>query len=140
MKFKLAVSSAFLAAGLLSGCLAVPTPTLEKEALIVQQIQVLDVVVEPGVKVELMGNTDLPEGNCVYTQLVQDSTAVAWWPVGKCFPVTPPDWVFSIPLGVEGAPQNLEPDAEYCIRVWWPGAPSVTFAEYHFNLSESLSP
>ena len=136
MKFSPVVFVTLLVMGLLSGCLAAPTPTLETEAPVAYQIKVLDVVVEPGVKVELSGNTSLPEGNCVYTQLVQNNTAVEWWPVGKCFPVAPPDWAFSIPLAVEGAPQTLEPDVDYCIRVWWPGAPSITLAEYHFDLSE----
>ena len=140
MKFKLVGLLVVLLAGVLVGCSASTTLTPEPESSATFEIQVQDVLVEPGVKVELMGSTTLPEGNCVYTQLVQENAAVDWWPVGKCFPVSSPEWTFSVQLGVEGAPDNLEPDADYCIRIWWPGAPSVTLAEYHFSLAEATSP
>lgn len=127
-------------AGMLFGCSPAPTQTLEPETSEEYQIQVKDVLVEPGVQVALMGTTTLPEGNCVYTQLVQEDTALAWWPVGKCFPVSTPEWTFAIPLGMEGAPDDLEQDTDYCIRIWWPGAPSVTLVEYHFSQTESSVP
>lgn len=140
MKSKVTSLLIAIMAGMLFGCSPAPTQTLEPETTAEYQIQVQDVLVEPGIRVVLMGTTTLPEGNCVYTQLVQEDTALEWWPVGKCFPVTPPEWTFAIPLGVEGAPDDLDRDAVYCIRVWWPGAPTVTLAEYHFTLAESSMP
>lgn len=122
------------------GCLPSLDQPIATPTMPVYQIQFQDVSVEPGIKIVLIGTTSLPEGNCVYTQLVRDSVTVDWWPVGKCFPVSQPEWSFSIPLGVEGAPENLDPEGDYCIRVWWPGAPSVTLAEYHFSLAESVRP
>jgi len=126
----------FLVGWGLLGCMSAPAQSIEPTVISDFQIEIQDVSVELGVKVEFSGTTSLPEGNCVYTQLVQDNLAVEWWPVGKCFPVTQPEWSFAIPLGVEGAPENLDPEGDYCIRMWWPGAPSVTLAEYHFNLAE----
>ncbi len=140
MKSRIVFLVIVLTAGVFFGCLPAPTQTLEPDMPVEYQIQVQDVLVEPGVQVSLMGSTTLPEGNCVYTQLVQENTALEWWPVGKCFPVSPPEWSFAIPLGVEGAPDDLERDTDYCIRVWWPGAPSITLAEYHFTLTESFVP
>ena len=140
MRTRVAFLTLFLLAWALLGCSALPPQTAEPGNTSEYQIWIRDISVEPGVRMELTGTTTLPEGNCVYTQLAQDSAAVDWWPVGKCFPVSQPEWSFAVPLGAEGAPQNLEPEADYCIRVWWPGAPSVTLAEYHFNLTESTTP
>jgi len=140
MKSKLAYLLNVLLAGVLMSCSGSPTQAVEMEITSEYEIQVQDVVVEPGVQIELSGSTTLPEGNCVFTQLLREGTAVDWWPVGKCFPISSPEWAFSIPLGVEGAPQDLDPDVDYCLRIWWPGAPSVSLAEYHFTLAETSSP
>ncbi|MBG0786828.1 MAG: hypothetical protein H0S79_17165 [Anaerolineaceae bacterium] len=140
MKSKVAVMLVALMAGMFFGCSPAPTPTLEPEDQTDYQIQVADVSVTAGDQVALVGTTTLPEGNCVYTQLVQEDTSLEWWPVGKCFPVSSPEWTFAIPLGVEGTPDDLDREANYCIRVWWPGAPSITLAEFHFTLPGSSAP
>jgi hypothetical protein len=126
--------------GLLAACAAAPTPGSAPESVPAYALAIQRVSVEQGVKVELTGSTTLPAGNCVYTQLLQNGEALSWWPVGKCFPVSPPDWQFSIPLGAEGAPEELDPDAAYCIHIWWPGAPTETLAEFDFDLAPPPGP
>ncbi len=99
MKSRIVFLVIVLTAGVFFGCLPAPTQTLEPDTPVEYQIQVQDVLVEPGVQVSLMGSTTLPEGNCVYTQLVQENTALEWWPVGKCFPGFPAGVVFCYSIG-----------------------------------------
>jgi hypothetical protein len=50
------------------------------------------------------------------------------------------DWCFSVPLGEEGAPENLDPDVEYTLRVWWPGEPDIASNMFSFDLSTPPQP
>ncbi len=140
MKNKLKVLLLFGLGWLLAACAAAPTPGSASESAPAYALEIQKVSVEQGVKVELTGSTTLPEGNCVYTQLLQNGDALTWWPVGKCFPVSSPDWQFSVPLGAEGAPEELDPEAAYCIHIWWPGAPTETLAEFDFDLAPPPGP
>lgn len=125
---------------LLAACSPLPGGAAETVTTPGYALEIQSVSVEQGVRVELMGTTTLPEGNCVYTQLGQDGEAVTWWPVGKCFPLEVPAWQIGVPLGVEGAPAELDPDAAYCIHLWWPGAPNQTLAEFDFDLAPPPAP
>jgi hypothetical protein len=67
--------------------------------------------------------------------LFADESPVEWWPVGKCFPVSDPDWNFRVSLGVDGAPENLSEENQYQIRIWWAGAPESTADKIYFDLA-----
>jgi hypothetical protein len=140
MKIKLAASLLLGMTLILAACSSLPTEAIDEPTDPSYSLEILSVSVEQGVRVELKGTTTLPDGSCVYTQLGQDATAVAWWPVGKCFPIEVPNWQFSVPLGVEGAPAELNPDSAYCIRVWWPGASDESLAEFDFDLTPPPAP
>lgn len=129
-----------LAGFVLTGCSGTAAEIDLIETSEVYQILVTDVSVVQGDKIELSGTTTLPDGNCVYTKLSRDGSDVAWWPVGKCFPISGPDWQFSVPLGVEGAPDDLDHQADYGIKVWWPGAPEATKCEFEFDLGAPPAP
>lgn|GEM_PF-3207519 len=90
--------------------------------------------------VAFWGWTTVAEGRCMYTQLYQDQLLLEWWPVGKCYPITERDWRISFPLGEEGAPESLDNDAQFRLRVWWPGAPEVAVDEFDFDLASPPSP
>jgi hypothetical protein len=124
-----------LAGLVLAGCSGRMTETATIEPVEAYQIGITGVTINQGDKIEISGLTTLPDGNCVYTRLSRDGADVDWWPVGKCFPISGPNWRFSIPLGVEGAPTDLDPQAAYSISVWWMGAPEVTQAEFPFDLT-----
>ncbi len=129
-----------LAGFVLTGCSGTVTETEAIKTSEDYQILVTGVSVAQSDKIELTGTTSLPDGNCVYTKLSHNGTDVDWWPVGKCFPISGPDWRFSIPLGVEGAPEKLEHQADYVIKVWWPGAPGLTKAEFSFDTGAPPAP
>jgi hypothetical protein len=136
MKTRLAASLLLGLTLILAACSPPPTEAVDEPA----SLEIRSVSVEQGVRVELMGTTTLPEGNCVYTQFDEGATAAAWWPVGKCFPIEVPNWQISVPLGVEGAPSELDAEAAYRIRVWWPGAPDESLAEFDFDLTPPPGP
>jgi hypothetical protein len=140
MKIKLAAPLLLGIILTLAACSPLPTETVDEPTETAHSLEIQSVSVEQGVRVELTGTTTLPEGNCVYTQLDVDTEAVDWWPVGKCFPIEVPDWQISVPLGVEGAPSALDVEAAYRIRVWWPGAPDESLAEFDFDLTPPPSP
>jgi hypothetical protein len=81
------------------------------------------------------GQTNLPEENCLYSNLYADDQILSWWPAGKCFPISGKSWQFKVPLGVEGAPEELMPGVQYRLSVYWPGAPGRVKAEFPFDLS-----
>ncbi len=137
-----------LFAGLLMGCqdqsILDPTvsptagaaPTHTEEALVdTPLVNITAVTVEAGQVVTFSGRTSVSDGECLYSQLYADEVVLDWWPVGKCFPVSGMDWTFSVPLGVEGAPEDLDAAAAYRLRVWWPGAPEVANSNFYFDLS-----
>lgn len=135
MKIKLAAPLLLGMILILTACSPAPSEAVDESVDPGYTLEIQSVSVEQGVRVELNGTTTLPEGNCGYTQLDEDAVAVAWWPVGKCFPIEVPNWQFSVPLGVEGAPEELDPDSAYTIRIWWPGAPDESLAEFDFDLT-----
>jgi hypothetical protein len=81
------------------------------------------------------GQTNLPEQNCLYSSLYADNEVLSWWPAGKCFPISGETWRFQVPLGVEGAPEELKPGVQYRLSVYWPGAPGRVMTEFPFDLS-----
>jgi hypothetical protein len=86
------------------------------------------------------GQTNLPEQNCLYSNLYADDQILSWWPAGKCFPISGKSWQFKVPLGVEGAPEELKPGVQYRLSVYWPGGPGRVKAEFPFDLSPPPSP
>jgi hypothetical protein len=86
------------------------------------------------------GQTNLPEENCLYTSLYAGDEILSWWPAGKCFPISGESWQFKVPLGVEGAPEELKPGVQYRLSVFWPGAPGRVKDEFPFDLSSPPSP
>jgi len=110
-----------------------PTLTLEVESdpwVDIQGVKVIE-----GEAIEFWGQTNLSEEDCLYTQLFDESLPVAWWPVGKCFPISDQDWYFRVTFGVDGVPEELSVDVQYQIRVWWPGASETAVDQIYFDLA-----
>lgn len=126
-----------LAAGCSGAGTWVPTPDVTVTAPVEEgySLTLTSVAVTAGEAVEIRGEANLLTGQCLYTQLYLEEVLLDWWPVGKCFPVTEPEWQLSIPLGTEGAPEDLAPEGQYRLRVWWPGAPERVVDEFYFDLT-----
>ena len=98
-------------------------------------IRIQNVQVQEKESIEFSGSTNVPEGNCLFTELFGDDVLVSWWPIGKCFPSTGGDWQFSVALGEESAPDQLDREVQYVLLVYWPGAPDDVRTAFPFDLA-----
>ncbi len=98
-------------------------------------IRIQNVQVREREAIEFSGSTNVPEGNCLFTELYGDDELLPWWPTGKCFPSTSGNWQFSVALGEEGAPELFDTAVQYSLQVYWPGAPNDVRAVFPFDLA-----
>ena len=79
------------------------------------------------------GDTRLPNGTVLESQLYESGKAVPWWPADR--PITSENgtWEVKVPLGVDGAPARLKTGPSYVFKVWQDADPSVQ-AVFYFDL------
>lgn len=102
------------------------------------------VLVVEGVRVDsdqlaFRGSTLLPDGTCLLSLLYVDDEPVSWWPDDECISVEDDEWQIRVPLGEQGAPDELDVLIQYKLRVWVRGDPSVE-TEFWFDLAGPPSP
>jgi len=93
------------------------------------------VQVSEGSGVYISGRSTLPDGECIQTELLENQQVLAWWPRDVCVEIAEGRWEFLTALGRSGAPERLDPDAEYLIHAWWPKQPEAVDAQFPFDLS-----
>jgi hypothetical protein len=103
-----------------------------------------ELLVIEGVQVDLTqimfsGSTLLPEGTCLLSQLYIDESPASWWPADVCIRVQEGSWEIRVPLGENGAPDELDALIQHKLRVCSQGDPSVV-TEFWFDLSGPPSP
>jgi len=101
-------------------------------------IVVYRVHIEQG-KITFTGETTLPDGACIRTQLLSDDDAVTWWPSDACVEIHDGGWEISAPLGANGAPEEMDASAEYVLHAWAQDAPSI-IARFSFDLAGPAAP
>lgn len=104
------------------------------------EIDVKHVEVRTGDAIIFSGTTTLSEGECIISQLFKDENPVDWWPSDKCFLVTNKDWQFTVALGEDGVPDELDDSAQYRLQVWWQNAPDESVDNIYFDLAGPQSP
>lgn len=130
-----------------TGC-ASPATTLQRPATALPEVDPtaagamvytlsIDGVEVTGDAIIFWGQTTLSTDYCLYTQLVNDEDPVAWWPAGKCFPVSNPVWRYAVALGEEGG-ETLPENASYVLKIWWPGAPGIVEDDFAFSAPQSV--
>lgn len=85
---------------------------------------------EAGLVVEFSGTTTLSDGTILQSQLYEDDKLMAWWPVDKAIQVHDVRWQISVPLGENGAPQELSRCANYVFKIWAKDDPSISGGTY----------
>jgi hypothetical protein len=85
------------------------------------------------------GQSTLPDGTCLQTQLFADGEPEAWWPSNSCVPVQDGAWRIVVPLDGEGAPSELDPAVQYMLRAWSQDNPSIK-AVFWFDLAGPPTP
>jgi hypothetical protein len=71
------------------------------------------------------GESTLPEGTALQSQLSQNGEVLGWWPSQTPILVEDGRWEIKASLGVGGAPSRLQTAMEYDFRVWEASDPSV---------------
>lgn len=106
-----------------------------------QRITVNSVRVDSGQGIYITGQSSLPKGACVQTELLADQKPQAWWPKDAC--IEPDDtgsWELLVGLGRNGAPQSLAAGVQYEIRAWWSKNETATSTRFPFDLDGPPSP
>ncbi len=98
-------------------------------------IAVERVQVDQGAGVFVSGRSNLPNGECVKTELLANKKVVEWWPRDTCVEIDSYQWEMLAALGRNGAPERLDPNAEYEIHAWWPKNPAAVSTRFPFDLN-----
>lgn len=81
------------------------------------------------------GESALPDGTCILTQLCEDDAPLAWWPADQCALVKDGRWEIQVRLSeAEGAPEELSETARYILRAWQRDDPAVEAQYFPFDL------
>jgi hypothetical protein len=98
------------------------------------EIAICTVQAVPSGRLVLRGNSTLPEGTCLHTQLFVDGKGQPWWPTFARARVRGGTWQMVVPLGKGGAPDELDRALPYTLTAWKQGDPSVQ-SVFHFDLT-----
>ena len=85
-------------------------------------------------RIVFTGQSTLPDGTCLQTQLFANDSPVTWWPKDTCAVVQAGGWRLVVRLGAGGTPDELDPAFEYVLRVWQRDDPSVEMDIFPFDL------
>jgi hypothetical protein len=61
----------------------------------------------------IMGETPLPDQNCVFPLLIDQDSLVDGFPVGQCAPIADGRWQLQIPMDPAGSQINFHPNTSY---------------------------
>jgi hypothetical protein len=88
-------------------------------------IRIGGVRVVPGSHIQFEGQSSLPDGTALSSELLADDAPLAWWPTETVVEVQGGQWQVRVPLGEGGAPQTLSDETQYVLRVWQRDDPAV---------------
>jgi hypothetical protein len=129
-------TAGLIAALLLSAaCRAQVTTQEPLDSIVVENVEVV-----PLGHIEFDGQTTLPDGACLLTQLSADETPETWWPADACAVIESGQWHITVPLGNNQAPQELSTEKQYVLQVWERGDSSVKAEPFWFDLSGPPEP
>jgi hypothetical protein len=115
-----------------------PPPTLPPAEQ--ETISTVGVEVAPGSHIRFEGRSTLPDGTRLETEFSADDAPVSWWPEETAVEVQGGRWQIRVPLGGEGAPEELPADKQYVLLVWERSNPEVRAAPFPFDLSGPAAP
>jgi hypothetical protein len=105
-----------------------------KGSITIEGVQVTD-----GESIAVHGQSTLPDGTCLGTELWADGVLQTWWPGETCVPVQDGAWQLSVPLGRDGVPVELEDTAQYVVRAYQQDGPNIV-AVFPFDLAGPPAP
>lgn len=106
----------------------------------VSPITVDQVRVTQGTGVYVSGAGSIAEGDCVFTELLENGQPVEWWPKDICVQIAEGRWELLAALGRDGAPDQLYPTAQYAVRAWSRAQPDATSIQFPFDIEGPPQP
>lgn len=103
--------------------------------IIVDQVRVTQ-----GTGIYVSGSASIAEDDCVQTELLENDQPTQWWPSDICVQVGEGRWELLAALGRDGAPEQLDPTAQYAVRAWSRAQPDATSIEFPFDLEGPPQP
>lgn len=97
-------------------------------------VSIQSVTVTAGQGIYVRGESHLPAGECVQTDLQINGDTAQWWPRDVCIQPDGGLWELLVALGKNGAPDQLAADSHCTLRAWWPGQPQTVQANFPFTL------
>ena len=102
-------------------------------------ITIEGVQVTDGEQIAVHGQSTLPDGTCLGSELWAGGEPQAWWPGNTCVPVQNGAWQISVHLGSGEAPADLDPSAQYMLRVYQQNGPDIV-SVFPFDLAGPPTP
>jgi len=96
-------------------------------------ITAVGVHIEKGKSIRFSGDSTLPEGTRLQSELYEGEKKLDWWPGDKLVTVNGGKWEITVPLGKDGAPENLKIGPGYSLKIWQKDNPAVT-GDFRFDL------
>jgi hypothetical protein len=78
-----------------------------------------------GGSIRFFGTTELPDGTILQSQLYENDILLTWWPAEREFPIQNGNWQIEVPLGENGAPEDVAPCSFYFLKTWVKDDPSI---------------
>lgn len=97
-------------------------------------IAIEGVQVAAGEQIVVHGQSTLPNGTCLASELWADGELQAWWPGETCVTVQKGAWQMTVRLGSDEVPAELDPSAQYMLRVYQQNGPNIV-AVFAFDLA-----
>jgi hypothetical protein len=97
-------------------------------------ITIEGVQVTPGEQIAVHGQSTLPDDTCLGSELWAAGTRQSWWPGDACVLVQNGVWQMSVRLGSDGVPAELDPSAQYMLRVYQQNGPDIV-SVFAFDLA-----
>jgi len=102
-------------------------------------IVIEEVRVTGGEQIVVRGQSTLPEGTCLGSELWADGELQPWWPGEICAPVANGAWQIAVRLGSGQVPRELDPSAQHMLRVFQQNGPDIV-AVFAFDLTGPPEP
>lgn len=99
-------------------------------------ITIEDVQVTSGEQILVHGQSTLPEGTCLGSELWAGGELQSWWPGETCIPVENGTWQMVVRLGSGEVPSALDLSARHMLRVFQQNGPDIV-AVFAFDPPES---
>jgi hypothetical protein len=103
------------------------------------EITIEGVQVADGDRIVVRGRSTLAAGTCLGSELWANGELQGWWPGDRCVEVQDGAWQMVVALGSGEVPPDLDPSAQYMLRVYQQNGPDIV-SVFAFDLAGPPTP